>query len=124
MKKILIDSHILLWIFGDPAKLRTKDVDLIKEPSTDVITSIASIWELHIKASLDRLTIPDNFTTELEKNFITVLPIHQNHLTTLLHLPHHHSDPFDRMILAQAISEKIPLISYDRIFSDYPVELL
>lgn len=124
MKKILIDSHILLWIFADPNKLKNKHIDLIENPAVDVIVSNASLWELHIKASLGKLTIPENFFQEMKSNLISILPVHSPHLKTLLHLPFHHGDPFDRMIISQALSENIPIISYDQTFTGYPVELL
>lgn len=124
MKKILIDSHILLWWLSEPEKLKDKHISLIKETTFDVTISIASLWEIQIKASLKKLTLPDNFKEVLDKNFISTLSIRQKHLYQLLDLPFYHKDPFDRLIISQAITEKIPIISYDSSFEKYSVELI
>lgn len=124
MRKILIDSHILLWWLSKSHKLERKHFNIMRDQSITVITSIASLWELHIKAGKNQLEIPENMAHEVEKNHISILQIRQKHLTTLLNLPYHHRDPFDRLMISQAISENIPIISYDNSFSGYPVELL
>lgn len=124
MRTILIDSHILLWWLKEPEKLSSSHYTLIEIPANNILISIASLWELHIKASFQKLSLPDNFFTEIEKNQFRILEISQDHLSGLLKLPQYHRDPFDRLIISQAIAENIPVITHDKSFSDYPVELL
>ncbi len=124
MNKILIDSHILLWIFENPEKLKPSDIQILKSSETNVFISIASLWELYIRASQGKLELPNNFFEEIEQNLISILSIRKKHLTTLLDLPHFHKDPFDRLIISQAIADNIPIITHNQIFSEYPVHLL
>lgn len=124
MNKILIDSHILLWIFENPEKLRANDIQLLKDSETNVFISIASLWELHIKTRQGKLELPNDFFEEIEQNLISILPIRKEHLKALLNLPHFHKDPFDRLIISQAIADNIPIITHDQVFSEYHVQLL
>jgi PIN domain nuclease of toxin-antitoxin system len=124
MKTILIDSHVLIWWLKEPEKLSSLHYTLIENPANNIMISIASLWELHIKASLQKLSLPENFFTEIDKNQFSILEISQNHLSRILELPQYHRDPFDRLIISQAMAEKIPIITQDKSFSDYPVELL
>ncbi|WP_369431217.1 PIN domain-containing protein [Rhodohalobacter sulfatireducens] len=78
----------------------------------------------NFKASLKKLEIPDNLHSELDKRTISILSIQKEHLDILLNLPHHYGDPFDRLNIAQSISEDLPLISYDSYFKKYQVELV
>lgn len=124
MQRILIDSHILIWALTEPNKLESKHRELLEDISNTVFVSVATLWELYIKASLNKVSLPDNLYDELHKRIIFILPIEETHLDTLLNLPYHHRDPFDRMIIAQSIIEEIPLISYDTEFQNYRVELI
>jgi PIN domain nuclease of toxin-antitoxin system len=90
--------------------------------------STASLWEIAIKVSIGKLELLQPYgkliPQQLEENDIDVLPITLKHLTKLIELSFHHRDPFDRLIIAQALMEKIPIISSDTIFTDYPVKLI
>lgn len=124
MKRLLIDSHILIWALTEPNKLESTHKELLENISNEVLVSVATLWELYIKANLNKLKLPNNLHAELDKRSISILPIQKEHLNTLLNLPHHHRDPFDRLIIAQSISEDISLISYDSQFMNYQVELI
>ena len=124
MKRLLIDSHILIWALTEPEKLKSNHKELLEDISNEVLVSVASLWELYIKANLKKLELPENLHAELDNRSISILSIQKRHLDTLLNLSHHHRDPFDRLIIAQSISEDLPLISYDSQFKNYQVELV
>lgn len=112
----LADTHTFLWFISDHPKLSAKANALIDDDQNQIRISIVSLWEIVIKSSLGKLPIQrpiSELIRELEVNDIQVLPISENHLETLSSLPHHHRDPFDRMIVSQSLAEKLPLISAD-----------
>jgi PIN domain nuclease of toxin-antitoxin system len=94
----------------------------------EVLLSIASLWELAIKTSLGKLELKQPFgqliPSQLLENEIGILPVQFKHLVVLTSLPFHHRDPFDRILIAQAISEGIPILSEDPAFRDYPVQIV
>jgi PIN domain nuclease of toxin-antitoxin system len=122
--KILIDSQVLIWALSTPEKLSSAHTTLIKDSSNQVLVSMASLWEIHIKSGLGKLQIPESFFDELDRNYISILSIKREHLEHLLTLPMIHRDPFDRLIISQAIVEKTPVITYDKRFGEYPVEMI
>ncbi len=100
---------------------------LIKDTSNTCLVSIASIWEMAIKSSLNKLELQggfDEIAAFLYRNDITLLPITFGHVQQLLHLPFHHRDPFDRIIIAQAISESLTLATKDAIFYKYDITIV
>lgn len=123
----LIDTHVLIWyIEGDPA-LPSHLIKVLDDSDTNIIISIASLWELTIKVGSGKLKL--SITTQqlqqrisASRNF-KVLDIKLEHLLSLQSLPHHHGDPFDRMIISQAITEGLTIISADRQFGTYPVNV-
>ena len=115
---VLIDTHILLWIFSDSGRLTARARDAIG--GNDVCVSIASLWEIAIKASLTRedkrLELKESIQTiaeTCEAQGIKIVPITPSDCQRVRMLPHHHEDPFDRLIMAQAIEMGIPLITKD-----------
>lgn len=92
------------------------------------ILSIASIWEMQIKIQLGKLklnsTLPDLIETQERINNLQVLPIELAHIWGLTNLPNHHRDPFDRLLIAQAMIEQLPIVSTDSIFDSYPIQRL
>lgn len=94
----------------------------------EILLSIASLWEIAIKASLGKLELKQPFgeliPRQLLSNEIGLLPVELKHLTVVTNLPFHHRDPFDRLLIAQAISEGIPILSEDPAFRDYPVHVI
>lgn len=125
--RVLIDTHILLWFINDDPQLNQETKALLQS-DTDVAVSIASLWEIAIKVSIGKLTLPDSveklFPKQLSLNQIELLPIAVSHLQTVSALPFHHKDPFDRLIIAQALVEKIGLVSVDKVFEAYGVNIV
>jgi PIN domain nuclease of toxin-antitoxin system len=122
----LLDTHTLLWFLNGDSHLSTKAQALIEDSTNERLISIASLWEMAIKVSIGKLEQDISFTNlvsgPLKNNAINILPITPAHLDALASLPHHHRDPFDRLIIAQSIVEQIPIISRDITFNTYPVE--
>jgi PIN domain nuclease of toxin-antitoxin system len=125
--KLLLDTHTFLWFIDDNPQLSQKAKALL-EADNELLLSIASLWEIAIKLSLGKLTveIPTEvlMTQQLTRNDIDVLPITVAHLVQVSTLPLHHRDPFDRLLIAQAIVEQIPIVSVDPAFDAYPVQRL
>ena len=121
--KILLDTHVFLWhIEGNPL-LALEDSRMIEDPAHIKYLSIASLWEIAIKTSLKKLTI----TAPLDRIIpaeIHILDITISHLMELQRLPFHHRDPFDRLIIAQALIEGHTLMSRDRHFRMYGVPVI
>jgi len=126
--KLLLDTHALLWWLEDAPALSVKARDIISKPATMVMVSTASIWEVAIKAGLGRLDVPDDlegfFTEQLSLNDFQILPIHLRHAASVRTLGDHHRDPFDRLLVAQAKSENIPLLTKDQWLQAYEVEVI
>ena len=126
--KLLIDSHTFLWFVWDAPELSKTARDLIIDPDNDILLSMASIWELGIKASMNKLTLTEPYHTflpkQLKENDIEILPILLAHALEVTTLPFHHKDPFDRLIAAQSLVEKIPIISIDAVLDSYSVQRL
>jgi PIN domain nuclease of toxin-antitoxin system len=126
--RVLLDTHAFLWFITDDRRLSSRPREIMEDPENDLLLSIASLWEIAIKTSLGKLTLARPFDElmphELAGNAIEILPIRLDHLTTLTSLPFHHRDPFDRLIVAQAVVEEMPVLSGDSAFSSYPARLL
>jgi PIN domain nuclease of toxin-antitoxin system len=126
--RCLIDTHAFLWFITTDKRLGERAYEEISNIENEVVLSIASLWEIAIKASLGKLELMKPFRDliprELVVNEIDLLPITPKHLAVLTDLPFHHRDPFDRLIIAQAMVEGIPLLSVDEEFRKYPVQIL
>ena len=122
----LLDTHTLLWIVTDDKQLSTKVEKLFLNEQNEIFLSIASLWEIAIKVSLKRLELGQSLSEFYFKhvigNKIRLLDIKVEHLAILESLEFHHRDPFDRMIISQSISEKIPILSNDKTFSKYLIK--
>ncbi len=114
---VLIDSHTFLWYVNADPRLSDTARTLINNPANVVFLSVASAWELSIKFSTGKLTLsqpfPDFLDAQLALNTFRLLPIHLHHLRRVATLPFHHKDPFDRLIIAQSLTDNYPLISVD-----------
>ena len=123
--KVLLDTHAFLWFIMGSANLSVNARALIENPANERLLSVASLWEIAIKTSLGKLTLSAPFDelipAQLKLNGIDLLNINVEHLSTLTTLTFHHRDPFDRLIIAQAIVEKLPVISLDGAFDAYGV---
>ena len=123
----LLDTHIFLWYIDDNKKLSSKVSSIIRNLDNDIYLSKVSLWEIVIKSSNGKLDLQKSLK-DIEdvvrlNNFI-LLDIDFSHLTTLNSLPYVHRDPFDRLIVAQTITEKFILITDDLQLKSYPVEIL
>lgn len=120
---LLIDTHAFMWFCEDDLRLPAS-VRLLMENDTGLTVSIASFWEITIKASLGKLVIPGNIAGVMDKALskgFEILPIEREHLMILATMDLIHRDPFDRIIIAQSIAEDMPLVSSDSVFQQYPV---
>lgn len=121
----LIDTHALIWYISGNKKLSKKTVASIEDEKNQVYVSKASLWEITIKLSLEKLDISipfEELENFLEDHAFSILDYNFSHLETLLSLPFHHRDPFDRMIIAQAKTDDLIIITKDDAFKDYEVK--
>jgi PIN domain nuclease of toxin-antitoxin system len=122
----LLDSHTIIWFFQDDPLLSGRARSLIEDPVNRKWVSIASCWEIAIKVGLGKLKLGEPTRPYLERAIVRSnfdwLPITLEHATEVESLPPHHKDPFDRLLIAQAIVEGIPIISVDAAFDAYPVQ--
>lgn len=122
--KLLLDTHALLWALTNPKELDPGAREMIVSPENLVYTSLSSLWELQIKESIGKLKLPGDFFEILEPSGFELLPILLAHLKTLRRLPLLHRDPFDRILVAQAQSEQLTLVTRDREIMQYQVNFL
>ena len=118
---LLIDTHILLWWLADDSALSFKARSLISDECNLIFVSTASIWEIIIKKAIGKLEAPDNIEETLKENQFRELPITLRHVIAIGHLPNHHKDPFDRMLIAQAKCETLTLMTADEKLTFYEV---
>ncbi len=126
--KVLLDTHAFLWLITGDDRLSENARQTFLNTENNLFFSAASLWEICIKKSLGKISLKDGwFQTiqeEMEINTIQWLPIEMTHCAEVTELPFHHRDPFDRMLIAQAIVEEMKLISRDSPLSNYAIELI
>lgn len=120
---LLLDTHVVLWWRTDDGRL-TESVRAAIAEAPAVFVSAASAWEVAIKIGLDKLRLPEPFAVGVEDSGFRMLPIHFAHAELASQLPHHHRDPFDRMLVAQAVHERLTLVSHDVALQEYEVQSL
>jgi len=118
----LADTHVILWSWHQPHDLPARYAAIL-DSGAIVFASIVSIWEISIKAGLGKLKTVDNVGGRLEQTGFKLLPIETRHAEAVRHLPHHHRDPFDRMLIAQAMAENLQLLTVDRNFAAYEIAI-
>jgi PIN domain nuclease of toxin-antitoxin system len=125
--RAILDTHAFLWAMAGDRRMSQRAHDLFQGPS-ELFLSFASIWEILIKVQLEKLRLPRPagpfVIRKLAENRIEALRINLDHLLAFEGLPMHHRDPFDRMLIAQAINESLPIVTADKIFDRYPVEVI
>ena len=123
--RLLIDTHTFLWFVTNDPLLSAAALALLVDPSNEILISPASFWEVAIKVSIGKypLAVPfDQFFTQgIDGNDISILPLEVRHAAVLSSLPMHHKDPFDRMIVAQAMVEQVPIVSIDVALDAYGI---
>ncbi len=123
--RVLVDTHSLVWALSAPQFLSSKARRILT--NSDVVVSVANLWELVVKASKKDALLTDPVTwweRHISRSSIPVLSIRISHVIALGHLPEIHRDPFDRILLAQALVENLPLVSKDTQLSEYNVRIL
>jgi PIN domain nuclease of toxin-antitoxin system len=126
--RLLLDTHTLLWFIAGSAGLSAYARTLIEDTTNEKFVSIASIWETAIKVSIGKMTLSAPFDVlfphQLQINGFDLLPVKVKHTFVVTTLPFHHRDPFDRLLIAQAIEEKLNLVSIDEVSDDYGITRL
>jgi PIN domain nuclease of toxin-antitoxin system len=121
--RLLLDTHALLWWLADEDLTREART-LIADPANSVAVSAASACEISIKKALGKLTAPDDLEQQIQANDFTPLAIDIGHAILAGGLPRHHEDPFDRMLIAQAQAEHMTIVSRDKRFDQYDVQVV
>ncbi|MES2393605.1 MAG: type II toxin-antitoxin system VapC family toxin [Acidobacteriota bacterium] len=124
----LLDSNVVLWMLGEPQKLTPAVLRLLEDGGNSLVVSTASVWELSIKVAKGKLALPGGSVRELLEQLdllgVALLPVGREHILRTEVLPHLHGDPFDRMIVAQAMVEKLPILSSDPMLARYGATVL
>ncbi len=127
MKKYLIDTHVLIWLVSESEKISRKAFSILNRRENKIYISTISLWEISIKEKIGKLDLGlsiDELITELKFNEIEIFTINTNHIKELKNLELHHRDPFDRMLIAQGKTENMTIITKDKSFSKYDVDIL
>jgi PIN domain nuclease of toxin-antitoxin system len=126
--RLLLDTHALLWFVWNHPSLSATARTLMSDPANTLLLSAATIWEIAIKVRVGKLTLADPYEVFMNQAVattrLTVLPIEIRHAAGLTALPFQHRDPFDRLLIAQAQVEQVPLLSADTVFDRYGVSRL
>ena len=126
--RFLLDTHTFIWFVTDNPKLSDTSRGLINDGNNEILLSTASIWEMAIKQSTGKLSFGLPFRVFIEQqislNRIDILNINLDHIEVVVTLPFHHRDPFDRLIIAQAMVEQIPILSADSVLDAYSIQRL
>ena|ERR1700753_953675 len=125
--KLLLDTHTFIWFIEGSERLSPGALIEIQSKENERFVSSVSLWEIAIKYSLDKLEVKKSFDEILQliiDNDIRIVSIETRHLKALLELEHHHKDPFDRLLIAQAFVENMAVLSIDRYFKYYPVNVI
>jgi PIN domain nuclease of toxin-antitoxin system len=123
--KLLLDTHIFLWFISGDARLSDAMCDAIRDPANEVYLSAVSLWEIIVKYNLSKLPLPqppENYIPlQRERHLITSLPLDESSVAQLASLPPVHRDPFDRMIVCQALEHGMTIVTVDANVTSYPV---
>lgn len=126
--RLLLDTHAFLWAIAEEERLSQRVRALLEDLDNDILVSLASIWEIAIKAGLGHLDVPDDLEGFIAKHLsragIGVLPIELRHVVGVRDLPAHHRDPFDRLLIVQSRIERIPIVSVDTALGAYGVDIV
>jgi PIN domain nuclease of toxin-antitoxin system len=124
--KLLLDTHVFIWMHGDPDRLSSRARKLLVDADSELHLSVVAAWELGIKLARDRLTLPepleDYVTSRAQRARMSLLSIELVHVLEATALPPHHGDPFDRMLVAQARAEGLTLLTADPWIAKYDVD--
>lgn len=122
--RLLLDTHVLIWALSDPHRLGRRARTAIEAEENDVFTSVVSPWEVAIKGAREGLRLPNDLAAELDRRRFELLPVLLRHTNPIESMPYHHRDPFDRMLVAQAVTDGMTIVTADRKLTDYQVSLM
>lgn len=122
--RLLLDTHVVIWALEEPRRLSSAARQAIETEENEISVSVVSPWELEIKGPREGLRVPDDLEEQLARLNISLLPVLWHHMNPLRSMAYHHRDPFDRMLVAQAIAEGLTILTADRKIRQYPVSLL
>lgn len=126
--RVLLDTNVAIWMATEPALLRTQALDLVLDDETTLLLSAVTPWEIVIKWAIGKLELPEHprdWVARLSHELaVKALPISQSHAVQVADLPEHHRDPFDRLLIAQAQVEGIPIVTADSSFARYDVAIV
>ena len=124
MARLLVDSHVLLWHVLDDPRFGPRPTALIEADDAEVLVSTASLWEIAIKAALGKLEAPEDLPERIEPMGFELLQVTAEHAWRVRSLPRLDGDPFDRLLIAQAQIERMPIVSVDSVFDSYDVAVV
>lgn len=122
--KLLLDTHILIWWLSEDRRLSQPETDIITDPDNLIFVSAATAWEIAVKRMIGKLEAPDDLPAALAANNFLELPITIEHSQKLYQLPLHHNDPFDRIMVAQAMSEDLTFMTRDAKIALYEIRTI
>ena len=126
--KYLLDTGVWLWSVGDPARMPPATREVLADRSQEIFLSAVTSWEVAIKAATGKLELPEPPTTYVPSRMVMQglrpLPVSHQHALAVFRIPHHHRDPFDRLLMAQALVEDLTILTADREFKKYDVPIL
>ena len=126
--RLLLDTHAFLWFAAGDGRLSSRARRRIEDPANDKFLSVASVWEIAIKRSLGKLTLSVSLDVLVDDgavhNGIALLEVARDHAVAVGHLPFHHRDPFDRLLICQAMVEEMAVVSNDAALDAYPIQRL
>ena len=123
--RLLLDSHVFLWWLQDSRRLSREARRVIESPTSDVMVSAASVWEIAIKVAIGKLKWSDAPGLDIDTSIVacgfTELPVTARHAAAVRRLPAHHGDPFDRLLVSQALADDLRIVTADQVFGRYGV---
>ena len=122
--RLLVDTNAFLWWRDGSPQLPDRASREIRDSDNDIFVSIVSLWEIMIKRALGKLRFLEDFEEVMAEEGFALLSVGYPHLRRLSDLPRHHRDPFDRLLIAQALAERVPIITEDRAFAGYGVQIV
>lgn len=122
--RVLVDTHVLLWMLQDPERIGLDAATVLKAEDTIVVVSAISLWEIAIKRGAGKLGAPENLPDRLRGLGHEILGLNAEHAWRVGALPHHHRDPFDRALIAQALVEDLPLVTHDQSLFAYEARII
>lgn len=125
--RLLLDTHALIWFDSGDERLSTTARERLDRSDSEIYLSIATVWEMAIKAGTGRLRLPEpirEYVVEKMEAGLRLLPIEWQHAAAVESLPHYHRDPFDRLLVAQALAEKLPIVTGDPSFRPYGITVI